>query len=167
MHEPYRYAEGRSPWALFLPIALAVFVGQLAAGWVGSLVGPRSGPEVAATTSPEAAAPAVPMPVDAVVTPVEPLPAPVAAPTPDSAVVGAAPAPEPLVVSPDVAEPAVSAVPDPPATDAGRSLPGPVVARQAGASESCINNTVATRSPNGWEQALENDAPVRCTATSP
>ena len=53
-----------------------------------------------------------------------------------------------------------------PENGGARRLSGPMTARQAGESESCINNTVATRSPNGWEQALENDAPVRCEATS-
>ena len=46
-------------------------------------------------------------------------------------------------------------------------LPGPISAMRDRDERACINGTVADRKPNGWEQALEDDAPLRCTATSP
>ncbi|MDR7193079.1 hypothetical protein [Luteimonas terrae] len=154
--------EAVSPWAFFLPIALAVMVGNLVADAIGGMlrdrfddVPPAIEEQVAASvnTAPvEMAAPVEPAPV--VPEQVAP-PAPVVAPpNPDAA----------MLAEPDsAAAPSATASP---ASDAGRRLSGPMTARQAGESESCINNTVATRSPNGWEQALENDAPVRCEATS-
>ncbi|MDR6992098.1 hypothetical protein [Luteimonas sp. 3794] len=154
--------EAVSPWAFFLPIALAVMVGSLVADAIGGMLRDRfddAPPAIAeqvpasVNTAPvEMAAPVEPAPV--VPEQVAP-PAPVVAPpNPDAA----------MLAEPDSAgAPSATASP---ASDAGRRLSGPMTARQAGESESCINNTVATRSPNGWEQALENDAPVRCEATS-
>ena len=46
-------------------------------------------------------------------------------------------------------------------------LPGPVAAMRDGADRACINHTIALRRPNGWEQGLEDNAPVRCRASSP
>jgi len=168
MREAHEFRDARSPWAFCLPVALAVLVGQLAADWIGAAVWPRDAPPEAGHAAVVPASEDRPSIRDepdlpTVVTP----PMPVAAPTPVEPVVP--PAPE---AAADLAtEAPAPAWPETPAqgadVDAGRALPGPVTARQAGASESCINNTVATRNPNGWEQALENDAPVRCTAISP
>lgn len=46
-------------------------------------------------------------------------------------------------------------------------LPGPITAMREGAERACINDTVALRRPNGWEQGLEANAPLRCRASSP
>lgn len=46
-------------------------------------------------------------------------------------------------------------------------LPGPVAAMRDGAERACINDTIALRRPNGWEQGLEHSAPLRCRASSP
>ena len=46
-------------------------------------------------------------------------------------------------------------------------LPGPVTAMRDGADRACISHTIALRRPNGWEQGLEDSAPVRCRASSP
>lgn len=46
-------------------------------------------------------------------------------------------------------------------------LPGPVAAMRDGADRACINHTIALRRPNGWEQGLEDSAPLRCRASSP
>ena len=46
-------------------------------------------------------------------------------------------------------------------------LPGPVTAMREGAERACINATIALRRPNGWEQGLEDNAPLRCRASSP
>lgn len=46
-------------------------------------------------------------------------------------------------------------------------LPGPMTAMRDGADRACINNTIALRRPNGWEQGLEDSVPLRCRAGSP
>ncbi len=46
-------------------------------------------------------------------------------------------------------------------------LPGPITSMREGSARACINDTIALRRPNGWEQGLENDAPLRCRASSP
>ncbi|VXB54682.1 conserved hypothetical protein [Luteimonas sp. 9C] len=151
-----------SPWAFFLPVALAVMVGSLVADAIGGMLRDRFDPTPAPMVE-QAAVPVDAAPVDTAA-PMAQAPAgsaPVASPGP------AIDAPDPDTappVTPDVAgAPLETAMP---VDDGTRRLSGPMTARQAGESESCINNTVATRSPNGWEQALENDAPVRCEATS-
>jgi len=151
-----------SPWAFFLPVALAVLVGSLVADAIGGMLRDRFDDAPPAVVE-QAPAPVDTTPVESAA-PVEPAPAayaPVAQPEP----VIEAPDPDAaqLAQPESVSEPAAVATP---ANDGARRLSGPMTARQAGESESCINNTVATRSPNGWEQALENDAPVRCEATS-
>lgn len=150
-----------SPWAFFLPVALAVMVGSLVADAVGGMLRDRF-----AGVQPVVAEQ---------VTPVDTMPVETAAPVePARAAYAPVAQPEPVVEAPNpdaaqLAEPDVAGAPLAAATpvdDGARRLSGPMTARQAGESESCINNTVATRNPNGWEQALENDAPVRCEATS-
>lgn len=151
-----------SPWAFFLPVALAVMVGSLVADAVGGMLRDRfddappavveQAPAPVETTPVETAASIEPAPAAyAPVAQTEPVPE---APHPDAAQLAAA----------DIEAAALATATS--AGDGARRLSGPMTARQAGESESCINNTVATRSPNGWEQALENDAPVRCEATS-
>lgn len=170
MRDSREFETPRSPWAFFLPVLLAVLIGQLAANWISARLWPAAPVETAAPVVSEA-------PAQAPVVEPAPLPTPVAAvPPADPVAVLPAPTPVEPEVIPAPAASAPSAEPVPAWTGAtpagagaepGRELPGPVTARQAGASESCINNTVATRSANGWEQSLENDAPVRCTAISP
>lgn len=153
-----------SPWAFFLPIALAVMVGSLVADALGHLMRGRFAdapvPVVTGVAPSPVAAPDPP--------PVAPLPQPVL-PEPPLPAAPVIEAPHPDAAMPaGAAEPAtVSTVDSASEVDSPRRLSGPMTARQAGESESCINNTLATRSPNGWEQALENDAPVRCAASSP
>jgi hypothetical protein len=36
-----------------------------------------------------------------------------------------------------------------------------------GAARACINDTIAMRRSNGWEQGLDENAPLRCRASSP
>ncbi|MDC7806590.1 hypothetical protein PQS31_07120 [Luteimonas sp BLCC-B24] len=170
MRDSREFETPRSPWAFFLPVLLAVLIGQLAANWISARLWPAAPVETAAPVVSEA-------PAQAPVVEPAPLPTPVAAvPPADPVAVLPAPTSVEPEVTPAPAASAPSAEPVPAWTGAtpagagaepGRELPGPVTARQAGASESCINNTVATRSANGWEQSLENDAPVRCTAISP
>jgi len=154
-----------SPWAFFLPIALAVLVGSLVADAIGGLLRDRF------DDTPVAVVEAVTAPVETSTDDTAPpvLPAPAAyAPLPQAApVVDEAPVSDAAeLAAPAAAEAPPATTNTTAATDGARRLSGPMTARQAGESESCINNTVATRNPNGWEQALENDAPVRCEATS-
>jgi hypothetical protein len=46
-------------------------------------------------------------------------------------------------------------------------LPGPATAMRDASARACINGTIALRRPNGWEQGLEDNAPLRCRASSP
>lgn len=46
-------------------------------------------------------------------------------------------------------------------------LPGPITAMRDGAARACINDTIAMRRSNGWEQGLDENAPLRCRASSP
>ena len=154
-----------SPWAFFLPIALAIVVGNLVSDAIGHALRDRF------DDTPAPVVEQVATPVASEAAPVEPPPA-IAAPSPEPVTADTPPVmPAPEAPHPDAAALSEShsagaplaAVPQDPGV---RRLSGPISARQAGESESCISNTVATRSPNGWEQALENDAPVRCEATS-
>jgi hypothetical protein len=81
----------------------------------------------------------------------------------------AAPAPlAPVGATTEVAEDGASTVEvGPPLAGELPSLPGPSSALRDGDARACINGTVVARRPNGWEQGLENDAPVRCIAASP
>ncbi|WP_101926182.1 MULTISPECIES: hypothetical protein [Luteimonas] len=167
MHQDTRVI---SPWSFFLPMLLAVILGNLVVAGVQRLFPGGDEP---------AAAPERDGPADAMPTSAEPVP-----PTAPLPVAPAAPPPSDLPVVPPPVPPAADVIDAPAAPDAGSvldavaadgatdadgnpRLPGPVEARRSGASRSCINNTVADRNPNGWGQALENDAPVRCSATSP
>jgi len=153
-----------SPWAFFLPIALAVLVGSLVADAIGGMLRDRFDDDVSPAVVERTPAPPDARP-DVTDAPVEPAPAAYAPVPPPSGPVVDAPDPDAAqLAEPDSAGAPLAAAA--PVRDGARRLSGPMTARQAGESESCINNTVATRSPNGWEQALENDAPVRCEATS-
>lgn len=46
-------------------------------------------------------------------------------------------------------------------------LPGPSAAMRDGAARACIDGTVALQQANGWVQGLEDNAPLRCRASSP
>lgn len=171
-----RYDRGAvSPWAFFLPVALAIIVGNLVSDAIDHALRDRfEAAPVPAPVVTQAADPA-PAPGNAMVdvidtpaapmqqAPMSPVAAPVAPPHPDAAALAR---PEPMTMSTDATDTTDTLSPRADAADSARRLSGPITARQAGESESCINGTVAIRSPNGWEQALENDAPVRCEASS-
>lgn len=159
------YSRGApSPWSFFLPIALAVLVGGLAAGLLlrGIDTALRSDDPVVAV---DAVVPVVSVPA---ADPVTRAPAPPDAPPERTRVAPmqadgagglAAPAESAGVGSP-VAAAAIAPAFEPAAPVP--TLPGAIAARREGASEACINGTVARRDPHGWQQRLENDAPVAC-----
>lgn len=137
------FQDDAPPWSFFLPVTLAVVVGVLIADAARLAIG-----AVFVRDAAESAAPAK---------------APAKAPAPPDAEASA-----------DVDPPAqASATPEAtattkPADDADApALPGPMSAMRDDSERACINGTVAERRPNGWEQALEDDAPLRCTAESP
>jgi len=152
-----------SPWSFFVPVALAVLVGGLLAGLVLRGIDAASRPDrdapaaVAPTPDPAVAPGAAAPGAGLAAAPDRPGPAPddgrAAAPKPE------APAPAASVAS-GQAQAASSAEPALPA------LPGAIVARRDGAPEACINGTIARRDPHGWQQRLENDAPVACVEAS-
>lgn len=162
--------EDATPWAWFLPVMLAVLVGMLGAQGIGhalkSVFDPPEAQRARATVAVAAPAAAAPAPEVAV----ESLPAiaptrAVAEPGAPGADGAADPSPEPAV--PDAATAVSQGGPAAAAGVAGPDLPGPMTAMRDSAPEACINGTVAERRPNGWEQALEADRPLRCNATSP
>ncbi len=168
-----------SPWAFFLPVTLAVIVGSLIAGGIRHLASNAFGDVPDSAQAPAEAADTLAQAPQAADIAAVPQPAPEPQP---AAVASALPATPPAAANPDAADLASvpAAIVSAAADDAGvvadaaeardaegnPMLPGPISARQSGASRSCINGTVASRSPNGWEQVLENDAPLRCTATT-
>lgn len=132
------FQDDTPPWSFFLPVTLAVVVGVLVADAVRLAIGAVFVREAVESTA--AGTPAK---------------APPAAGSP-----GAGERIEPA--------PATPAAPTQAAADSDiPALPGPLSAMRDSADRACINDTVAERRPNGWEQALEDDAPVRCTAASP
>ena len=182
MRDRYEHRAPRSPWAWCLPIALAVLGGQLAADWIGRTLWPadrhtvdaiattaKTRPAVGAADMRDPAPSSLPPPPPVTSEIPEPvLPEPAVAPSMPGAATDTAGVP--FAAGQDAADaepPEFGTAPAAKVQSAERTLPGPVTARQAGAAESCINHTVATRSPNGWEQTLVNDAPVGCTAMSP
>lgn len=135
-----RIPAAAAPWSFFVPIALAVLVGGLVSGLIlRSLDAPQAGD----------AADRVPPAGEA--KPERPPPAPETAPTV---------AVEPR--RPDAATAAVPEVADDKDAAAPPALPGALLARRDGAPAACINGTIALRDENGWQQQLENDAPVAC-----
>ena len=156
----------RNPWSLFAPVALAVLVGGVLAGLALRAIDAASGDAPAASAArgaPDAVHDAM---------------APVLAPEPQPEAMPSAASPEP-VSQPEslpLPQPAViEAAPDPAVArqeDAAVQhgvpvLPGPILARRDGAPAACINGTIALRDQNGWQQQLENDAPVPCVEGSP
>lgn len=149
--------QARSPWSLFLPVTLAVFVGALAALAVAQGLWGEAEPTPAVTGpaqgQPPASSPAVQPPIAQEDVP---LAAPPAAPVDAPVEVAPVPVPAASDASQVRADEAMSEAP------ARLQLPGPLHARQSGAPAACVNGTVANRIAGGWEQALEGDAPVRC-----
>lgn len=143
-----------APWSFFLPVTLAVVVGGLLAGlvlrWVDAVFPPAAdATEIARRpVAVQREATAGPGSAPDTRAPDAPSAAAAGSPARDSASGAAA------------ASPAGSAQEAPPV------LPGAIVARREGASEACINGTIALRADNGWEQRLENDAPVPCREAS-
>lgn len=149
------------PWSFFLPVTLAVVVGVLAADAIRYAIGTVFGTDAPVPAQVEPApgptAEAPPAPADPE-TATQPVPAPAAGE--DDPPVAEPAAPDPA--SPDdAASPPTAA-----AADGVLELPDPITARREGAEAACVNGTVANRVAGGWEQALENDAPVRCVVVS-
>lgn len=178
--------EGRpGPWSLFLPVTLAVAVGGILAALAGRAIDTVFVPRDAAAPVVAPAAPAL-SPQSPPAAPAEQVaPGPgaqigsAAAPDagrPAGSAAGRDATPPGLSVAPVEPEGAAglhAAPPDQRSTDAVGAadatvpaLPGAIVARRDGAPEACINGTIATRDSNGWQQRLENDAPVACTELS-
>lgn len=148
---------GVAPWSFFLPVALAVLVGGVVAGLVLRGIDDRSG-----------TGDADPIPASADSAAEEGQEMAEADEPPDAGDDEAreVPMPPEAIVSPDDARRVASSAPDGDAVAAMPSLPGAIVARRDGAPEACINGTIAWRDENGWQQRLENDAPVACVEAS-
>lgn len=163
-----RFQDAVSPWSFFIPFALAVMVGVLAADLVRNAVPSLFGPRRATVAEPAAAGR-----LDSARPSMRRQSAPVQ-PVADPQASGpqAAPEPQTQVSAPPQQNEAsfAQAVEEAPAAsepESGRQeLSGPFRARREGESEACINGTVVFRSGNGWEQRLENDAPIACTPAS-
>jgi len=135
------FQDDAPPWSFFLPITLAVVIGSLVADGARLAIGAVFVRETVGTRAPGRAS----------------------AKTPGAEAADPADATAPARATTAARSPAQEAVPDLDAPE----LPGPISAMRDRDERACINDTVADRKPNGWEQALEDDAPVRCTATSP
>lgn len=154
------FRDDAPPWSFFIPITLAVIVGVLAADVIRYAIGtvfggqeaaeqaappPRDAPaESAEVEEADTAASAAEARTDAE-------PQPVAAPAPEAAAAG----------HPDAAQLAT-----PRRSDGVLELPDSMNARRDGDPAACVNGTVANRVAGGWEQALENDAPVPCVVVN-
>ena len=155
--------DGRSldptPWSFFLPITLAVLLGVLVAGLILRAIDTASdGDEGRATDAMQVQPAAMAEAPDAA----QPSPEPAVA---ETAQVRPQPAPQQAVpaASPPAAMDADQAAGSAAAPVASvPTLPGAMLARRDGAPEACINGTIALRDENGWQQRLENDAPVAC-----
>lgn len=164
---PSGIRDDAPPWSFFLPVTLAVVVGVVTAALllrgIDAVFGDRGNAaqaEEARAHAPErtgesgrATGPGLPPDAEASAHPSvdrdavhqEPRqPAPARESTADSA--GTVPAPGEALGLP--------------------MLPGAVVAKRDGAPEACINGSIALRAENGWEQRLENNAPVPCVEAS-
>lgn len=153
------FRDDAPPWSFFIPVTLAVIVGVLAADAIrhaiGTVFGDDDPPEQVEAVTREAAPPRREAASPA---PAEPAPRGDAAATADAPV---APAPPP-------AGPPEAAAADPaPRADGVLELPDAMTARRDGAPAACVNGSVANRVEGGWEQALENDAPVPCVIANP
>lgn len=167
-----------APWSFFLPVTLAVVVGVLAAGWVqrgidrvfpgderreavadaatAEMRAQQAGGHAAAPA--QAAAPVTPQPQqDAALTRAaddDASAASVASATADATAAGTPAVPDTAQAGEGHTEPPLPV------------LPGAIVAIREGAPEACINGSIAVRDVNGWQQRLENDAPVACVERS-
>ena len=130
-----------TPWSFFLPMALAVMLGVLAAhALIAALSGNDDG-DASAVEVKEAAAEAA-----------------------NAGGAGAgADKPGPVQATSRANEAATARAA---AAHAPVSLPGPSSARRDGQTRACIGGTIAVRAENGWEQEVVEDAPARCTASS-
>ncbi len=138
------FQDDAPPWSFFLPVTLAVAVGVLLADAARLAIG-----TVFVRDAAESAAPAkAPAPPSEAASVGEDAPAARAPATPD-------------------ATPDAKATTKPANDTDAPGLPGPMSAMRDDSERACINGTVAERRPNGWEQALEDDAPLRCIADSP
>ncbi|NZA27392.1 hypothetical protein H0E84_13455 [Luteimonas sp. SJ-92] len=164
------FRDDAPPWSFFIPVTLAVIVGVLAANAIRYAVTTVLSDDPGGRSEEPRTRPAAERTEEA------PQPAPAGETPADAATESAAQASGAMAEN----EPAGMAPPDvaqePPGAGDGaaagqpsglQQLPGPLSARRDQVEAACINGTVTYRSGNGWEQALENDAPVRCIATSP
>lgn len=166
------FRDDTPPWSFFVPIVLAIIVGVLAADAIRyAVVTVFAGHDapIAEIAPPDAAE----LDVSPVAENVE-ASADSGLDTADQNSARGSPAESGNVASPPEAaadagpgEAEAESVQVSAASSALQELPGPLSARRDGNNATCINGTVAYRSGNGWEQSLENDAPIRCTATSP
>ncbi|HRN62751.1 MAG TPA: hypothetical protein PK743_11050 [Luteimonas sp.] len=141
--------EDVRPWSFFLPVALAVAVGMLLAGLVQRGVDAMlAGDDAAEMVGVDAAEPDAPAP--------QTRKASRSTSADGKRSVAAARQP----VEPSETEPTTPEVAAEPVIP---TLPGAIVAKRDGAPEACINGSIALRNDNGWQQLLENDAPVPCT----
>jgi|SRR5690606_37902792 len=156
------FRDDAPPWSFFIPVTLAVIVGVLAADAIRHAIGtvfgsgddaleqveaePRQAPEPQRQAEPQAAA--------------EPAPRADAGPG-AAADAGVAPTPMPT------GQPDPAAADRAPRADGVLELPDAMTARRDGAPAACVNGSVANRVEGGWEQALENDAPVPCAIANP
>ncbi|WP_238346235.1 hypothetical protein [Luteimonas saliphila] len=143
-------------------MTLAVIVGVVAAGLIQRGIDVVFDNDEAAVASPSA------VPAQAT-GPASPVPSSGTTDEGQAPRSGAAPAvpraaEAPAAVPPEVPAPMQAREPD--ADTAVPELPGAIVARRDGAPEACINGTIALRDENGWQQRIENDAPVPCTEQS-
>lgn len=136
MNEPGLARAGTARWSLFLPVMLAVAAGILVADLVRHVAGAAFGDEAAPRAATQAGPGRASLHVD------------------DGDGADGEAGPVPVVdVGPTRGGDLVS-------------LPGPVAAMRDGAPRACIGGTIALRRPNGWEQGLEGDVPLRCIASS-
>lgn len=150
-----------APWSFFLPVTLAVVVGVLVAGWVQRAVDAVFGADRREEAMPAA------VEADRA-----------ASARPEAAEADAVQDAQMQPAARAVATPQVESMREPPASPASTQtgsrtteeappvLPGAIAAKRDGAPEACINGSIALRDANGWQQLLENDAPVPCTEQS-
>lgn len=164
------FRDDAPPWSFFIPIVLAVIVGVLAADAIRyAVLTVFAGHDevLDETAQPDATEPALSPTASDAGTPSDAEPDGAGRDAADDhrAEPGDAPPPPPGAADADPGE--ADADRTQAVSSALQELPGPLSARRDGHNTTCINGTVAYRSGNGWEQSLENDAPLRCTATSP
>ena len=155
------FRDDAPPWSFFIPVTLAVIVGVLAADAIrhaiGTVFGGGDAPGQVEAPPREAVTPQ---------RPATPRAAAESAPSADADAavdVEAAPVPSPA----NQADAATAAPVPVPRADGVLQLPDAMTARRDGAPAACVNGSVANRVEGGWEQALENDAPVPCVIANP